>query len=175
VESPLPEALSIFASSCIIFPKRLTIYETVAPSLQFIPFIEHINPARASLVNVYSEQSVCNPYSDYIHGLKIIPLYEYSIPIIVSNVFHSKSFTKSQCYPGVNLLIAHVNLEDTLEDQMVMSVSATKNFMCKIHHTMKLLQYEFKGLTKGDIIKHNTRSWWQFQYDGEVISLVLAG
>ena len=148
--------------------KPLNVYHTVCPSLQFIPFLHSISPARASLTNVYLEQAVCEPYSSYIPSIQFKPLYSQYIHLVPNRVINGTNLDK---VPGLNLRVVFCNTSLTYEDGMILSRSAAMRFKYQATHTITLSLGEGSSIRLNDKIQPCSKYWWQYPYPGTVSSL----
>jgi hypothetical protein len=147
-----------------------TIYDVVAPALQFIPFVSSIHPARASLVNVYLEQAVCYPWSSYIQGITFAPNYTEQ-PVFVTDVVSPQVESIGKLLPGLNLRVLFCNTGLTYEDGMVLSNSAALRFQYTAEHSITLSLFQTRGMFIDGTVQAGSQPWWQFPYDGVITTL----
>lgn len=95
----------------------------ISPSVSLIPFIEHINTVRASLVHVYLNQAICNPCNKYHPGIVLEPNYNQP-PCVISDNCNYDNPKSLDYITGLNLFAVFGSLELTYEDAIAMSRSA---------------------------------------------------
>jgi len=140
----------------------------ISPAVSLIPFIEHIHPVRASLVNVYLNQAICEPCNKYYPGVVLKPEYS-EIPCVISDNCSYDDESSLKCIPGLNLFTIFVNLELTYEDAIVMSRSAARRFKYSSHTSVHLAPSGPRIPSIGEKISPFSTAWWQSHFEGIVV------
>jgi len=133
-----------------------------------VPFIEHIHPVRASLVNIYLNQAICEPCNKYYPGVVLKPEYSEA-PCIISDNCNYDDEGSLTCIPGLNVFTIFVNLELTYEDAIVMSRSAACRFKYTSHTSVHLPPSGSKIPSIGEKISPFSTAWWQNHFEGIVV------
>lgn len=141
----------------------------MSPAIWLVPFVEHINPIRASFVNVYLKQAICSPCKKYYPGIILAPNYKEAPCVISSNCVYSNE-ASLECIPGLDLFAIYVNIELTYEDAIVMSRSAATKliYTCRISVYLNPVKHSIHDI--GDTIALFDTTWWQNHFGGIVLS-----
>lgn len=150
--------------------RRLSYSDVISPQLLLIPFIEYINPTRASLLNIYLEQAVCKPSSVYESTMEMVPEYHEDV-ILISDNIAANYRDNSHVIPGLNVFTIFMNLELTYEDAMVMSESAAKRFGYRCYHHIRLAGRYHTSISVGQKIDPFEFAWWQCFDVGRIVRI----
>lgn len=146
-------------------------YESIlSPTLSLVPYISHINPIRASLLNIYMTQALCTPCCTYHPSIVLTPLYREHMIATDSTALVSEP-NRSDMIPGLNLYCIFMNMEHTHEDGIVMSRSAARRFKYKALVSVYLAPSTDTIPKVSTVIKSYSTPWWQNHFDGTVESI----
>jgi len=148
----------------------LQYHNVLSPCASLTPFPSNINATRLGLSNIYLQQAVCEPYSDYIAGMKLMPRYSEAsvlMPDFMPSVDHIIDAGRSSM-PGLNLRAVFMNMQQTYEDGIVMSRSASQrfNYEAEVRRTVNASDRNIPDV--GATIDPWSYNWWQCHFAGVI-------
>lgn len=146
-----------------------TYRQCVSSAISLVPFLEHINPVRAGLTNVYLNQCITLPCCKYFPGIVLTPKYNQKPCVMSANSYYTSDESLDNI-PGLNLFAIFVNLELTYEDGIVMSRSAANRFGYTSKTSVHLTPIIDSIPDIDEVIKPFSVKWWQNHFEGVVES-----
>jgi hypothetical protein len=116
----------------------------------------HVNPTRASLMNVCMDQAICRHHSDVV----LTPGHEEGLIATNCNSMVQDDSTVAHV-PGLNLFCVFMNMQWTYEDGMVLSRTAAKRFNCAARASIYLDPVKDKTPLMGSEVIPHCVCWWQ--------------